>query len=139
MKMDDTLEFEVEFWEAQIEVDAILSFPWMCEHKIGIFPHHQALAMDHPVFKLLYGRPKKSNRKFGPERQAHQIDTQPKPQENPRQSSRRRGRGRHRSKKARSQKNWRTVASVGDQTVSGGCASRMNEASGQRPHPHVGP
>ena len=58
VKMDDTLDFEVEFWEAQIEVDAILSFPWMCEHKIGIFPHHRALAMDQPVFKLLYVRPK---------------------------------------------------------------------------------
>ena len=55
VRLKDTLNYSVEFWEADIEVDAILSFPWMCENRLGIFPHHRALAKDHPVFTLLYG------------------------------------------------------------------------------------
>ena len=44
-----------KFYEAQIRVDAILSFPWMTQNKIGVFPHHNALAIDQPAFILLYG------------------------------------------------------------------------------------
>ena len=29
--------FQAEFYEAEIGVDAILSFPWMAQHKIGVF------------------------------------------------------------------------------------------------------
>jgi hypothetical protein len=49
------LIFDVTFWEAEIEVDAILSHPWLFENKIGVFPHHNALAVDRPKFTLLYG------------------------------------------------------------------------------------
>ena len=49
------LDFNVTFWEADIEVDAILSHPWLFENKIGVFPHHKALAVDRPRFTLLYG------------------------------------------------------------------------------------
>ena len=42
------LTFDVTFWEAEIEVDAILSHPWLFENKIGVFPHHKALAVDRP-------------------------------------------------------------------------------------------
>lgn len=47
--------FQAEFYEAVIGVDAILSFPWMAQHKVGVFPHHQALALEEPVFTLLFG------------------------------------------------------------------------------------
>jgi hypothetical protein len=49
------LVFDVTFWEAEIEVDAILSHPWLFENKNGFFPHHKALAVDSPRFTLLYG------------------------------------------------------------------------------------
>jgi hypothetical protein len=55
-RLSETLNFEVEFFEADIEVDAILSYPWMSQHQIGIFPHHRALAKDQPIFTLLYGK-----------------------------------------------------------------------------------
>ena len=43
------------FYEADIQVDAILSFPWMSENKVGIFPHKQALALLEPNSVLLFG------------------------------------------------------------------------------------
>ena len=46
--------FSGEFYGADIEVDAILSYPWMRENGIGVFPHRDALAKDHPRFCLLY-------------------------------------------------------------------------------------
>jgi hypothetical protein len=55
--------FQAEFYEAQIGVDAILSFPWMAQHKIGVFPHHQALALEEPVFTLLFGARNGSSRR----------------------------------------------------------------------------
>jgi len=36
-------------------VDAILSYPWMVQMKIGVFPHKRALAIDLPKFTLLFG------------------------------------------------------------------------------------
>ena len=48
-----------QFYEADITVDAILSFPWMVEHGIGVFPHMKALATLEPEFSLLLGVPKK--------------------------------------------------------------------------------
>ena len=55
--------FSGEFYEADIKTDAILSFPWMAENQVGIFPHHRALAMDTPCFTLLYGLAKNAKRK----------------------------------------------------------------------------
>ena len=46
--------FSGEFYGADIEVDAILSYPWMRENGIGVFPHRDALAKDHPRFGLFY-------------------------------------------------------------------------------------
>ena len=51
----EQMEFEVEFYEANIKVDAILSYPWLSEAKLGIFPHHKALVLDSPGLNFLYG------------------------------------------------------------------------------------
>ena len=51
------MEIGAVFYEAEIHVDAILSYPWMVEHKIAVFPHKRALALDLPVLTLLYGLP----------------------------------------------------------------------------------
>ena len=53
--MPDFKWFTDEFYEADIKVDAILAFPWMVKHKVGVFPHHHALAMDRPCLVLLFG------------------------------------------------------------------------------------
>jgi hypothetical protein len=50
----EKFETEVEFHLAEIKVDAILSYPWLLEHEIGVFPHLRALAIANP-FTLLYG------------------------------------------------------------------------------------
>ena len=47
--------FEGEFYEANIDVDMILSYPWLRENRLGVFPHHNALAIDEPHFLLLQG------------------------------------------------------------------------------------
>ena len=47
--------FEGEFYEASIDVDMILSYPWLRENRLGVFPHHNALAIDEPRFLLLQG------------------------------------------------------------------------------------
>jgi hypothetical protein len=44
-----------EFYAAKIDVDAILSYPWLRANHMGVFPHHDSLATDYPVFALLYG------------------------------------------------------------------------------------
>ena len=67
--LGEVLEFDVQFWEADIEVDAILSYPWMYQNHIGIFPHHRALARDRPEFTLLYGKGSKRVRVIKEERQ----------------------------------------------------------------------
>jgi hypothetical protein len=51
----ETAEYEIEFYEANIKVDAILSYPWLAETKLGIFPHHKALAKDSPDLIFLKG------------------------------------------------------------------------------------
>ena len=45
----------MEFYTAKLDVDAILSYPWLCENKIGVSPHKNALALDEPELTLLYG------------------------------------------------------------------------------------
>ena len=44
-----------KFYEAAIQVDAILAYPWLRENEIGVFPHKKALAMDFPELILLFG------------------------------------------------------------------------------------
>eukprot|EP00667_Euglena_gracilis_P000113 EG_transcript_113 len=51
----ECVEYEVEFYEANIKVDAILSYPWLAEAKLGIFPHHKALVKDSPDLIFLRG------------------------------------------------------------------------------------
>ena len=46
---------DAEFYEADIQVDAILSYPWLVQNKIGVLPHRRALVTDLPDFVLLYG------------------------------------------------------------------------------------
>ena len=53
----ELMEIGAVFYEAEIHMDAILSYPWMVEHKIAVFPHKRALALDLPVLTLLYGLP----------------------------------------------------------------------------------
>ena len=50
-----SMEFDVEFYEANIKVDAILSYPWLAQAKLGIFPHHRALVLDNPDLTFLFG------------------------------------------------------------------------------------
>ena len=56
VKLEDKLPLLAELWEADIELDAILSYPWMVENQIGIFPHLKALAKDFPKLTLLFGK-----------------------------------------------------------------------------------
>ena len=53
--MGDELVYKATFWEADIEMDAILSHSWLLENKIGVFPHHKALELDSSNLRLLYG------------------------------------------------------------------------------------
>ena len=50
----EKMHFEAEFFEANIKVDAILSYPWLAEAKLGVFPHHKALVLDSVGFIFLY-------------------------------------------------------------------------------------
>ena len=43
-----------ELYTADIRVDAILSYPWLRQNRLGVFPHMAALAMEDP-FVLLKG------------------------------------------------------------------------------------
>jgi hypothetical protein len=47
-RLGDCLKFDVQFLEADIDIDAILSFPWLSQNRIGVFPHHKALDIDEP-------------------------------------------------------------------------------------------
>ena len=51
----EEISFDTEFYDANIQVDAILSFPWLAQNRLGIFPHHRALVMDSPDLQFLYG------------------------------------------------------------------------------------
>ena len=41
------------FYVASIGLDAILSYPWLKQNKLGVYPHLQALAFDHPSLTVL--------------------------------------------------------------------------------------
>ena len=51
----EPLNISAEFYSAKIEVGAILSYPWLRENGVGVFPHHNAFAKDFPTFALLHG------------------------------------------------------------------------------------
>ena len=53
-EIDRPLRCIATFYEADIQVDAIIGFPWLHRTQIGIFPHHNALAQEKP-FTLLLG------------------------------------------------------------------------------------
>ena len=53
-----------EFYEADIQVDAILSYPWLVQNKIGVLPHRRALVTDLPDFVLLYGLGENTSKYF---------------------------------------------------------------------------
>ena len=59
--LPDPLTRKVIFYEADIKLDAIISYPLLRKNKIGIFPHHNALAMDSPVFTLLFPEGERQN------------------------------------------------------------------------------
>ena len=44
-----------EFYEADIKVDAILSYPWMVDNEIGVLPYRKALVVEHPCLTHLFG------------------------------------------------------------------------------------
>ena len=44
-----------EFYEADIKVDAILSYPWMVDNEIGVLPYRKALVIEHPCLTHLFG------------------------------------------------------------------------------------
>ena len=48
------ISFKGDFYGAKIESDAILSYPWLRENSVGVFPHRDALARDWLHFGLLY-------------------------------------------------------------------------------------
>lgn len=54
--MPESLNFDVSFYESDMEVGAIPSYPWMSTNQVGIFPHRRTLARDEPTFILMYGR-----------------------------------------------------------------------------------
>ena len=60
------LAFDADFYEADIRIDAILSYPWMVQAKVGVFPHYNALAIDKPRLILLYGLVRKGGGKEKP-------------------------------------------------------------------------
>jgi hypothetical protein len=53
--LPDVLRKKVTFFEADIRVDAILSYPWMAQNQIGVFPHLKAMALEKPKLTLLHG------------------------------------------------------------------------------------
>ena len=48
---------EATFFEADIRVDAILSYPWLVENGLGVFPHLKALSAVESKFSLRLGMP----------------------------------------------------------------------------------
>ena len=55
--------FPATFYDADIYIDAILSYPWLVSQGLGVFPHLRALAALEPEFSLLRGLPKNWKRR----------------------------------------------------------------------------
>ena len=64
VERDEVLEVTAEFFLSDLRIDAIISYPWMRENRIGIFPHLQALALRDP-FVLLTGEIARPHKKHG--------------------------------------------------------------------------
>ena len=96
VSLDELLEYDIEFFEADIQVDAILSYPWLFDNRIGLFPHHSALALDSPQLILLYGVNK--TRRRGLQQVWERIDTTPTHEP--------KGRRRQRKRRERERSNW---------------------------------
>ena len=76
-EMPQERTYDATFYEADIKVDAILSYPWLCENGIGLFPHHHALCLDHPDLLFLYGAESPSERQcMGPKQ--HRLRRRPR-------------------------------------------------------------
>ena len=77
--LPDKVQYKVEFYVADIHLDAILGFPWLKANGLGFFPHYRALAREHPSQVLLYGiSPKDFRRVSRPAKtQTCEIDTTP--------------------------------------------------------------
>ena len=48
-------EKKATFYEAEIKVDAIISYPWLLENKLGVIPHRRAVVMEDLEIVLLTG------------------------------------------------------------------------------------
>jgi hypothetical protein len=64
MRQKEKWYCNAEFYEADIKVDAILSYPWLVQNKIGVLPHRRALITDLPDFVLLYGLGENKSKHF---------------------------------------------------------------------------
>ena len=72
--LESKLSYEAVCYEADIAIDAILSYPWLAQNKIGVFPHHKALVVDEPRLLLLYGQKEKGKTQpQGSRRQVRQV------------------------------------------------------------------
>ena len=75
---EQKLSYPALCYEADISVDLILSFPWMHENRIGVFPHHRALVVDEPKLMLLFGEKEKGQTNPGlARRKINQISRLP--------------------------------------------------------------
>ena len=72
--LPELLRTNATFYEADIKVDAILSFPWMAQNGIGVFPHLKAMALVKPQLTLLLGV---SNRNQGNKKLRHAQGIRP--------------------------------------------------------------
>ena len=79
--LQEPLFLGADFYLARLDGDAILSYPWLLENKIGVFPHRGALALEVPELTLLYGWTRKMEKskqprrrdKFGRERRCRMV------------------------------------------------------------------
>ena len=66
-----------EFYLANLDIEAIISYPWLKENQLGIFPHREALAYDHHDLTLLKSSVPvdrgQSNRRRGRRRRARRA------------------------------------------------------------------
>ena len=66
--LQEPLFLGADFYLARLDVDAMLSYPWLLENKIGMFPHRGALALEGPELTLLYGWTRKMEKSKQPRR-----------------------------------------------------------------------
>ena len=76
VQQKELLELNAVFYEADIQVDAILSYPWMVSTKIGVFPHKGALAMEYPHLTLLYGLGEHEQKKKKKKWVVHKVENE---------------------------------------------------------------